>query len=245
MLERFDEASPRARARITGVVYLLYFVLAIVGEVFLQQAGMSTISPTSGNPAGLAKDILGHQSSLQAGVALELASVALYVAVTTLFYVIFRPVSRTIALIALAFGLVAMAITAFAAFFEIGPLAILQTTSSGLSTDELRGQALLLVQIGDQMGAVSLLFSGVFQVLNGYLMFRSGFLPRIFGILVAVAGFGWFVFLVPPLANSLLSGLEVLGFLGEVPLMLWLLIMGVNSQRWNERAAATAARAPA
>lgn len=181
--------------------------------------------------------MLGHQSSLQTGVALELVSVALYVGVTTLFYVIFRPVSRTIALLALAVGLVAMAVTAFAAFFEIGPLAILQTTSSGLSTDELRGQALLLVQIGNQMGVVSLFFSGLFQVLNGYLMYRSGFLPRIFGVLVAAAGFGWFVFLVPPLANRLLTGLEVLGFLGEVPLMLWLLIMGVNSQRWNERAA--------
>jgi len=92
---------------------------------------------------------------------------------------------------------------------------------------------------------VSLVFSGVFQVLNGYLMFRSGFLPRVLGVLVAAAGFGWFVFLVPPLANSLMTALEVLGFLGEVPLMLWLLTMGINSQRWNERAAASAARSAA
>jgi len=115
MLERFDAVTPRARARITGVVYLLYFVFAIVGEVFLQQAGMSSISPNSGDPALLAKNILGHQAALQTGVALGLISVALYVAVTTLFYVIFRPVSGTIALLALTSGLVAMAITAVAA----------------------------------------------------------------------------------------------------------------------------------
>lgn len=244
-MERFDEVSPRARARITGVVYLLYFVFAIVGEVFLQQAGMSSISPNTGNPAVLARNLLGHQAALQTGVALGLISVALYVAVTTLFYVIFRPVSSTIALLALTAGLIAMAVTAVAAIFELGPLAILQTTSTGLSPSELRAQALLLVQIGGQVGPISLMFSGVFQVLNGYLMFKSGFLPRILGVLVAAAGIGWFVFLVPPLANSLLTPLEVLGFLGEVPLMLWLLIMGVNSQRWTERAAANAARSAA
>ena len=55
MLERFDAVTPRARARITGVVYLLYFVFAIVGEVFLQQAGLSSISPNGGDPALLAK----------------------------------------------------------------------------------------------------------------------------------------------------------------------------------------------
>lgn len=237
-MERFDQASPRARARITGVVYLLYFVFAILGEAFLQQAGMSSIGPNGGDPTALARNLLGHQAALQTGVALGLVSVALYVAVTALFYAMVRPVSGTVALVALASGLVAMAITALAAIFELGPLAILQAASTGLSAGELRGQAFLLVHVGDQLSSVSLVFSGVFQVLNGYLMFRSSFLPRIFGALVAVAGLGWFLFLIPPLASSLLTGLEVLGFLGEVPLMLWLLTMGIDSQRWNERAAA-------
>lgn len=241
-MERFDQVSPRARARIIGVVYLLYFVFAIVGEVFLQQAGISTISPNGGDPAALARNLLGHQAALQTGVALSLISVALYVAVTTLFYVILRPVGGTIALLALTAGLVAMAITAVAAIFELGPLAILQSTSAGLSAAELHAQAMLLVQVGGQVSPISLVFSGVFQILNGYLIFRSGFLPRVLGVVVAAAGVGWFVFLAPPLASSLLTELEVLGFLGEVPLMLWLLAMGVNSQRWTERAVASSAR---
>jgi hypothetical protein len=61
-------------------------------------------------------------------------------------------------------------------------------------------------------------------------------------VLVAVAGVGWLTFLSPPLANSLLTYLEVLGFLGEVPLMLWLLVMGINAERWEERAGATGER---
>jgi hypothetical protein len=57
-----------------------------------------------------------------------------------------------------------------------------------------------------------------------------------------LAGLGWLVFLAPPLADRLMTLLEVLGFLGELPLMVWLLVMGVNSRRWNERFAARALR---
>ena len=113
-MERFDEASPRVRGRITGVVYLSYFVLAILGEVFLQQAGMSAITPTSSNAGALARNVLTHEAALQIGVALGLISVACYVAVTALFYQLFKPVGNSIALLALSFGLIAMAITAFA-----------------------------------------------------------------------------------------------------------------------------------
>lgn len=134
-----------------------------------------------------------------------------------------------------------MAITALAAIFELAPVAVLGG-SSGLSAAERQTLALAFLKVGDNVGRVSLLFSGFFQILNGYLMFRSGFLPRIFGVLIALAGFGWFVFLASPVANSLMTLLEGLGFLGELPLMLWLTIMGVNSQRWNERLAAGAIR---
>jgi hypothetical protein len=244
-MERFDEASPRTRARITGVVYLSYFVIAILGEVFLQQAGISAISPTADDAATLARNLLTHESSLQLGVALGLISVACYVAVTALLYLLFRPVSKSLALLALAFGLVAMAITAFAALFELAPEVALGGSSSAFSLQQHQALALTLLKVGDQVGPIGLLFSGLFQLLIGYLMFRSGFLPRVFGVLVAVAGLGWFVFLAPPLANTLMTYLEVLGFLGEVPLMLWLLVMGVNSQRWNETAAAAAMRGAA
>jgi uncharacterized protein DUF4386 len=237
MMERFDEASPRTRARITGTVYLLYFVLAIVGEVFLQQAGISAITPVAGDAAALAKNVQAHQAALQIGVALGLISVTCYVAVTALFYQLFKPVGRTIALLALAFGLVAMAVTAFASLFEVAPLAVLQAGSSAQLVDQ-QALALVFLKVGDQVGPISLVFSGMFQIFFGYLMFRSGFLPRVFGGLLALAGIGWLLFLIPPVASYLLTYLEVLGFLGEVPLMLWLLIMGVNSQRWDEQAAA-------
>lgn len=65
-MERFDELTPRARGRITGVVYLVYFVLAIVGELFLEQAGISAISPVSGDAQSLASRALANQCSRRA-----------------------------------------------------------------------------------------------------------------------------------------------------------------------------------
>lgn len=64
-------------------------------------------------------------------------------------------------------------------------------------------------------------------------------MPWIFGVLIALAGVGWLTSLAPPLSSALLTYLELLGVLGEAPLMLWLLVMGVDSQRWTEKAAAT------
>jgi Domain of unknown function (DUF4386) len=238
-MEWIDTALPRTRARLTGGVYLLYFVTAILGEVFLQQAGLSGLSPTGSDAATLARNLQSNQGSYQLGVAIGLISTVLYVAVTSLFYLLFRPVSRTISLLALAFGLVAMAVTALGAVFELAPLTVLGTASSALSTQQVQVLALTWLKIGEDVSPVSLVFTGFFQIAIGILILRSGFLPRIFGVLIGLAGIGWLTFLAPPVSTALLTYLEVLGVLGEVPLMLWLLVMGVDSQRWNAKAAAT------
>ena len=84
-------------------------------------------------------------------------------------------------------------------------------------------------------------FDGLFLLLIGYLIFRSTFLPRILGALFAFAGLSYLTFLSPTLTTYLLPYIEVLGTLAEIALILWLLVMGVNIQRWNEQASAAGA----
>jgi Domain of unknown function (DUF4386) len=72
--------------------------------------------------------------------------------------------------------------------------------------------------------------------LVGYLIFRSTFLPRFLGALIIFAGLGWVTYLSPPLANHLSPYNLALGILGQESVMLWLLVMGVNEQRWKEQA---------
>jgi hypothetical protein len=79
-------------------------------------------------------------------------------------------------------------------------------------------------------------FNGFYCFLIGYLIFRSTFLPRILGALMALAGLGWVTFLSPPLAKYLSPYNLALGILGQESVMLWLLVMGVSVPRWKEQA---------
>ena len=182
-MERIAESSPRPMARITGVVYLLYFLTAVSSEVFV----------------GRGRPVLFDSVNLIADT--------FYIAVTLLFYYLFKPVNRSLSLLAAIFSLV------------------------GCSNDVLGLLDLAPYKIS------SLVFFGPYCLLLGYLIFRSTFLPRILGVPMAFAGLGWLIFLTP-LANHLSTYLKVLGFLAELSLMLWLIVVGVNVQRWKEQASA-------
>jgi hypothetical protein len=183
MMGRVAVALQRPGARTTGVVYLLYFLTAISAEVFI------------------------GQTRLVAYDAINLIAYALYIAVTLLFYYMFKPVNRELSLLA--------------AFFSLAGCANEVVSLFNLTSHKIS----------------SLVFFGPYCLLIGYLIFRSTFLPRFLGVLMAFAGLGWLVFL-SPLAILLLTYLKVLGFLAEASLMLWLIIKGVNVQRWKEQASA-------
>lgn len=236
MTRRLTEASPRARARITGVVYLLYFLTAVLGAVVAPE--IAGLGGASSNAAATAHSILGHEAAVRVAWALGLVSTACYVALMALFYQVFRVVSRGLAVLAAFFGLVGCAITAVGSLFQLAPLVVLAGGPylSVFSVEQRQALALLLLNLDVQVGAIALVFFGLFQLVLGYLIFQATFLPRVLGVLIAVAGVGWLTFLAPPLANALLTPIEVAGFAAEAALMLWLLIAGVNTQRWNERA---------
>ena len=85
---------------------------------------------------------------------------------------------------------------------------------------------------------IALVFHGFYCMLIAYLIFRSTFLPRILGVLMAFAGLGWLTYLSNPLVNYLSPYNLASGLLGDVSVFLWLLMMGVNAQRWKEQASA-------
>jgi hypothetical protein len=82
---------------------------------------------------------------------------------------------------------------------------------------------------------IPVVFDGFSCLLIGYLIFRSSFLPRILGLLMAVGGLSWLTFLSPPFAKHLSPYNLAFGILGQESVMLWLLVMGVNVQRWKQQ----------
>jgi hypothetical protein len=225
MMERIAEA-PRREARITGVVYLLYFLTAISGEFFLKGIVIE------GDAAATATNILAHQTLFRLGLATGLIAIACYIAVTALFYGLFKPVNRSLSLLAAFFSLVGCAILAFASLFQLAPLVVLGGGQylSVFKVEQLRALALLFLELNTLAGNICVVFFGVYCLLIGYLIFRSAFLPRFLGVLMALAGLGWLTFLSPPFADRLSPYNLVLGFLAELLLMLWLLVMGVKER---------------
>lgn len=223
MKERVAELFRGPRTRTIGVVYLLFFLAAVGGSIM----------------PGTPKDILAHEALFRWGYALTLISTVFYVALVALFYPLFRPVSRSLSVMAVFFGLVGCALGAVQSLFQLSVVVVLgggSKYSSAFSVDQLHALAQMLLDLSGQAGNVGIVFFGVFQLLVGYLIFRSSFLPRILGVLMALGGLGWLTFLSPPLASHLFMFLAGLGILAEAPLMLWLLVVGVNNQRWSERA---------
>jgi hypothetical protein len=227
MMERIAEASTRPMSRIIGMVYLLYFLTAVSGELFVR--GMIV----SGDPATTATNMLAHEQLFRLSMAVGLVGTALYVAVTVLFYGLFKPVNKTVALLAAFFSLLGCAIQACSSLFRVAPFVVLESSPyiSAFKADQLQAMAMMCIKLNSQADYIYLVFFGMFNLLIGYLIFKSTFLPRILGVLMALSGLAWLTFLSPSLAKYLLTYIEVVGIAAEGSLMLWLLLKGVNVQR--------------
>ncbi len=186
LMQWFREASPRLKARIAGVLFLLLVLTAALTEFF-------------------ARGRLSSVAELAAGIV----EVSCMIAVTLLFYDIFRPVNKRLSLLAAISNLVGLTLELF------------QFLPHGMN--------------------IGLGFHGFYWMLIGYLIFRSTFLPRILGALMAIAGLCWLTYLSPPLANYLSPYILAYVLLVEGFAFLWLLVFGLNEQRWKEQA--NAARA--
>jgi hypothetical protein len=174
------------------------------------------------------------------GLGTGLIATAWYIALTALLYELFKPVNRSVSLVAAFLSLVGCAIQAFGSVFQLAPLVISGSNAdlSAFKPEQSQALALILFKLDSQAQTITLVFFGLYCLLIGYLIFKSTFLPRILGVLMVLAGLGWLTFLAPPLANALSPYVLVLGFLAELSLMLWLLVKGVNVERWKQQAAA-------
>ncbi len=236
-MEGSGTATPRRQARVAGVFYLLTIVTGMAGFVI----DGKLIVP--GDAVATATRILAHEPLYRLDFTVGLLATSCYVAVTALFYGLFKPVSRSLSRVAAFFSLVGCAMGALSALFHLAPLTILKGAHylSAFKVEELQALALTLLRLGTQATGIGLVFFGFYCLLIGTLIWRSTFLPRAVGALMMLAGLGWVTFLAPSLASSLYPYNVAPGLLGEGSLTVWLLVAGVNVPRWRERARAAPA----
>jgi hypothetical protein len=227
------EASPCFKARITGVLYLVTILTGIFAEGFV--SGRLVVN---GDAAATATNILTHRGLFQLGFAVYLIEMACQIGMTSLFYDLLKPAGKSVSLLAAFLGFAGCVIKTVGRVFFITPLFVLGGAHylSVFSVEQLQALALLFLKVNDHGAAIALVFFGFYALLTGYLILRSTFLPRILGVLSVLAGFGWLTFLYLPLGYRLFPYIAALGLLGAASLILWLLVFGVNEQRWKEQA---------
>jgi hypothetical protein len=247
MADRTVEASPQVYARIGGALYLMLIALGAFGEAFVRSRLI-----VSGDAAATAANILRMESLWRLGIVAEFLALVCAIALAMIYFVLLKPAGREINLLATFLRLVAMAVQAVAflnlvaALFPLGDAAYLKAFTS----EQLYALASLAIRSQGYGYGLALFFFGWCFLFHGYLVFRSGFLPKVLGILIQVAGLSYLtytfaLFLDPTFANRIFPSVLIPCFIAEMSLSLWLLVKGVNVEKWKQANAQAVRRAAA
>ena len=228
------DMSPLFKARMGGFCWLMCFVTSA------SAMAIATNLSVERDPAATAATLLANEALYQTSTAALLVSGAFYIGATFFIYEVLTPVNRWLSLLAALFSMVGCAIGALACLFDVIPFILLKGPhfAAVFTTEQLQALTLMFLNVRVQANNIGLVFFGLHCFGVGYLIYRSTFLPRAIGMLMMFAGIGWLTFLYPPLANSLAPFNMIPGGIGELSLTLWLLVKGVNVQRWSEQASA-------
>lgn len=225
-------------ARLAGALYLGTIFCGIFAEVI---ARGSLIVGT--DAAATARAILANAALFRAGLVADIGMLACYVGVTALFHEMFRPVDSRISQMAAAFSLIGIAVLAAASLLLLAPLRLLSDAPylAAIGAGQREAAALLALKIHSDGYDVSLIFFGIYCLMLGWLIWRSGFLPRFIGALMGLAGICYLInsiadLAAPSFARTLSPHLMDPTLIGEGALALWLLAFGTGD-RFRRRSA--------
>jgi hypothetical protein len=216
-------------ARIAGILYFMYIVTSIIGNEFGRF--VSVDAPVTVN------HIMAHESLFRIGFVISLFSVVFFLLAAWYLYVLLKPVDKNIALLFLLLNLGGFAIWCFGMLNLFASLLLLSGADylKVFQPDQLQALAILFVNLYKNGYIVAQIPYGFWLFPLGYLVFKSGFLPKILGILLIADGFGLLIYVFQ---RFLLPGYEVISypcmvvsFIAELSLTLWLLIKGVKDHK--------------
>lgn len=233
------DIAPWRYARLGGALYLIIILCGAFAEGLVMDKLV-----VSGNAVATAHNILAAPSLWRLGVAANVLVVLCAVPLLWIEYQLLAPVSKGLAQLSLLFNGVSLAVEAVSKVFLLLVMPILASPAA-LPDDAGFGQLALLANLAlkshDITFNIALLFFGFTCLVNGHLIFRSGYLPRFLGVLLQIAGIGYLVactaaLFAPALAAVLLPTILLLPLVGELSFCLWLLLKGLNRAQWQSRA---------
>ena len=220
-------------ARMAGFLYLIYMVISIFADVL----GRSKLI-VLGDAATTAGNIIASAWQFRIGFVVDLVGAVLFLLTAWALYVLLKPVNKNIALLFLLLNLGGVAVWCFSDLFLIASQLLVSGADylKVFQADQLQALAMLSLYIyNNGFWGIAQIFFSAWLFPLGYLVFKSGFLPRILGVVLMVECFCWLMY---PIQFFFFPGNVVLtylssaaGFIGEFSLMLWLLIMGAKEQK--------------
>ena len=229
--------NPLRLARIAGTFYLGTILAGLFSELVRYRVVVS------GNAPATAHNMLVLEGFYRWAFASDLFAGACYLVVTLLLYLLLKPVSGGISLLAAFFSIIGVAVGAIGALANLAALSLVEGTGylGAFDAAQLQATAYLFVKLHAQGNLTSLVFFGCYCLLIGWLVFESSFFPRAIGVLMALAGACYLInslanFVSPPIAARLFPLILLPCLVGELALTLWLLVAGINVPRWEERA---------
>lgn len=239
MTTRTAETSPLMYARVAGGLYLSLAPLAFLGGFPFGPSHLFV----PGDAATTANNIMASESLFRLSIVINLLGAIINALVVLALYRLLKPVNKDMALLMVIFQLLAVPIGMLNELNHVAVLLLLSGADylTTFTTSQLQGLVPLFHDLHKYGLSIGQVFWGLWLFPMGYLVFKSGFLPRILGILLIIGSFGWLTeffaaFLLPNFGVKVGMFLAV----GELLLPLWLLIKGVSVEQWEKRALASA-----
>jgi Domain of unknown function (DUF4386) len=228
--------SPLLLARILGILSLLGIVAGAFGIGYVEDSLI-----LASNPAATLHNIMAHETLFRLGFASHLFELVLNIPGEILAFVLLRRVNGIVAALALCCGVVGIAIEAVDLLCAYVPfkIAIDGSALGAFGPEQLNALTYISAQLRDAGLLLSWVFYGIDEIASGFLFFRSGFLPRVLGVLLGISGLCYFThgflsFLVPSLDARLYPYILYPCAPGEIFSSLWLATVGLNVAKWKE-----------
>jgi hypothetical protein len=245
MTSVLDATRAQRVARVGGALYLVIIVIGALGEAIVRG---SIVVP--GNATATAANLRSMEWLWRLGVAGEIVLLACATALGLILYLLLRPVSRDLALLAVLFNVVSISIEGVAAVSLAGALFPMTSAAyvNAFAPEQLGVLAMMSIRAHTTGFAIALIFFGVDCIVLGYLIRRSRYIPTFIGVLMQVAGVCYLVnsfahVLSPPLSSWLFPAILLPSLIAELSLALWLLVWGVRPATWERQVHPQLARA--
>lgn len=229
-MSRSTQTPPLAVARLAGLLYLAVVPLGVFSLLYVPA---QIVVP--GDAAATAARLAGSESLLRLGIASDLLAGILMILVVVTLARLLRPASETATLLMVCLLLAAVPIAVLSQAFQLGALLLVNGSGylEAFSAGQREALALWSLRMHGRGTSFAFIFWGLWLLPLAFLVYRSGFLPRVLGIVLALAGIGYVIDSFSSVLGHGTSIGLVTGW-GEVVFLLWLLVKGVDVERWHQ-----------